>query len=235
LASPERKTACIFNLTNVVVGGSDERFGGRPWVMYFWLPGGYGATARGDTTLPSHMLFGPGVKIQPVEVHERFYPVIFDELKLKEDSAGAGRYRGGYGVQAKFHLTHGGAKLSVLGDRQLFPPWGVEGGEDGGNQSLFVNPDSDAAVELGMKATGVDLEPGASVLYYSGGGGGYGPPLEREPQLLVDDINEGLMTTGAARERYGVVARLVDEELGRYELDAGATERERAGRRSSQS
>jgi N-methylhydantoinase B len=233
LADPARKTACIFNLTNVVVGGQDERFGNRPWVMYFWLPGGYGATARGDSTLPSHMLFGPGVKIQPVEVHERFYPVLFDELCLREDSAGPGRYRGGYGVRAKFHLTHGKAKLSVLGDRQRFAPWGVEGGGDGGNQSLWVDPDGDDPQELGMFATGVDLPPASTVLYYSGGGGGYGNPLERDPELLIGDVVDGVMSLETARTQYGVVLREVGRDDGGFAVDVDATAEERERLRAS--
>ena len=228
-ASPERRTACIFNLINVTLGGVNERFD-RPWVMYFWLPGGYGATALGDSTLPSHMLFGPGVRIQPIEVHERFFPVVFEELALSEDSAGAGRFRGGWGVRCSFRLTGEEAVMSVLGDRGKFPPWGVEGGSAGAHQTVTIDPGSPAERPVGMFAAGVPVKRGSRVVYVSGGGGGFGDARERDPELVVSDANEGLLGPDHALDAYGVVIRGTGDPDRPYELDAAATA---AARRAS--
>jgi N-methylhydantoinase B len=228
-ADPERRrVGQSYNLMNLTIGGADDE--GRAWVMYLWLPGGHGATTRGDTTIPSMILFGAGTRGQPVEVLERFNPVLFDRFALKQDSMGPGRHRGGIGVDAAFHVTGGRATLGSIGDRFRYPPKGVDGGGDGVHQDIRIGLGTPEERSVTMNAYDESVRPGQVVLAWSGGGGGLGPPRERAPQAVLLDVQEGYLSVEAAERDYGVAVRVVDERLRAYEVDADATRRLRERR-----
>jgi N-methylhydantoinase B len=233
-AQPEKRTAAIYNLCNMSMAGSDPRFHNRPWIMYLWLPGGFGATARGDAGLPTMMLYGPGCKNQPIEVHERIYPILYESFGMKQDSMGPGRYRGGAGIETVFYVTEGEAEFSVIGDRHKFPIWGVEGGEPGGGQDIIVRNGQPDADSVGMLAIGVKVRRGERIRYFSGGGGGYGDPLDREKELVLADVADGLLSEQAANKQYGVVVRETDTEMRSVEIDEAATAAHRAARKAEQ-
>jgi N-methylhydantoinase B len=227
-ADPERRrVGQSYNLMNLTIGGADDD--GRAWVMYLWLPGGHGATMRGDTTIPSMILYGAGTRGQPVEVLERSNPVVFDRFGLKPDSAGSGRHRGGIGVDAAFHVTSGRATLGSIGDRFKYPPKGVEGGGDGINQDIRIGVGTPDERSVTMNAYDEAVRPGQVVLAWSGGGGGLGPARERPPADVLRDVEEGFLSVERAEADYGVAIRTVDERLRRYEIDEAGTERLRGG------
>lgn len=227
-ADPERRrVGQSYNLMNLTIGGADED--GKAWVMYLWLPGGHGATMRGDTTIPSMILFGAGTRGQPVEVLERFNPVVFDWFGLKPDSMGPGRHRGGVGVDAAFHVTSGRATLGSIGDRFKYPPKGVDGGGNGLNQDIRIGVGTPEERSVTMNAYDELVRPGQVVLAWAGGGGGLGSPLERDPEHVLRDVVEGYLTPEAAEAMYGVVIRAQDARSGSFEVDAAAT----ADRRST--
>jgi N-methylhydantoinase B len=229
-ADPERLAAQPYNLTNMTVGGEDAD--GRAWVMYFWLTGGYGATRRGDAYLPSMMLYSSGSQNQPVEVLERAAPIIFEKHGLKPDSMGPGRFRGGPGVEAIYRVTSGKAVLNAIGDRNKFPPWGVEGGGHGLNQDIVVDAGGPAARSVTVNASGEPLALGERVHAWTGGGGGLGDPLERDPERVVEDVVLGILSLEAARRDYGVVIEALEPELFRYAIDEPATRELREQRRA---
>jgi N-methylhydantoinase B len=231
LALPGRRTACPYNQQNVTLGGIDPRFG-QEYVMYVYTMGGYGASVYGDAGTPSHMDYAPGAKSQPVEISERWYPVIFDAVTIRPDSAGPGFYRGGFGTETRFHMSHGeDHRLTMMGDREKFPAWGVEGGGAGAAQHLVMNPGTDSERDLGMFVAGIPVARNDSFTLTSGGGGGYGDPLAREPTRVLDDVIDEMLTTQGAFDQYGVVIQPVDPEVGLYEIDHDATIVERARRR----
>lgn len=211
-----RRVGQSYNLMNLTIGGADDS--GRAWVMYLWLPGGHGATMRGDTTIPSMILFGAGTRGQPVEVLERFNPVVFDWFGLKPDSMGAGRHRGGVGVDVAFHVTSGRATLGSIGDRFLYPPRGVDGGGDGLNQDIRIGVGTPEERSVTMNAYNELVGPGEVVLAWAGGGGGLGSPRDRDPQLVLADVTEGFLTPEAALEAYDVSVRPADGRPGEWEL-----------------
>jgi N-methylhydantoinase B len=223
-ADPERRrVGQSYNLMNLTIGGTDGE--GKPWVMYLWLPGGHGGTVRGDTTIPSMILYGAGTRGQPVEVLERSNPVLFDRFGLKRDSMGAGRHRGGVGVDAAFHVTSGRATLGSIGDRFKYPPKGVDGGGDAIHQDIRIGLGTPEERSATMNAYDEAVRPGQVVLAWSGGGGGLGPARDRSVDAVVADVQDGLLTVEAARRDYGVAVRVVDERLRRYELDEAETAR----------
>jgi N-methylhydantoinase B len=228
-ADPSRAVACSCNLNNVIVGGYDPRLN-RPYVFYVWNEGGYGASARGDAP-PTPMIYpyASGARNQPVEVHERSFPMRFHQVTINYRSCGAGKFRGGPGIIHRFEITDGEAKLNVWGDRERFAPWGIAGGRDGGAHGVWVNRGTEAEKALGMYIAGHRLKMGDTVEIHSGGGGGYGDPLDRDPALVLRDVEERTLDVREARETFGVAVEVVDAVGGHYRLNETETVALRAG------
>jgi N-methylhydantoinase B len=227
---PEKRIGCPFNDSNMAFGGIDPRFN-RPYVMYEYMEGGYGGGPdRDGGNIPSLPVFGGGSTNAPVEVCERFYPVRFHSVNIIQDSAGAGKWRGGPGSQRIFELTDGEARLTVIGDREIYPPWGCYGGLDGLAQGVIINLDASDERRIGMHASNIPLKAGDIIYYWSGGGGGYGDSLEREPERVLLDVIEGLVSPKAAREVYAVVLKETNDLSNPYAIDHESTQEIRSSR-----
>lgn len=221
-ALPELAVGTPYNLINLTLGGEVD---GEEYVGYLYSEGGFGGRRTKDGPPGLVSLFGGGAKITPVEVMERRYPMQFDEWALWPDSAGPGRYRGGVGSRKVFRLLAGTARMSCLGDREVFAPQGVYGGGAGALHGLLLNEGTDRESNPSLKAVGVVLHAGDSVTLKAGGGGGYGDPLERDPEAVLEDLIEGYLTVEHARDAYGVA--IVDDQV-----DQSATSRLRSAMRS---
>jgi N-methylhydantoinase B len=142
----------------------------------------------------------------PVEVLESEAPVVVHRYALVPDSEGAGQYRGGFGVAYDVEIQHPSAVVVMRGkDRFRFGSWGAFGGGSGsvcGN----VGQRGDAVADIG-KRTVYRPELGELIKLWSGGGGGYGDPLARDPDLVAVDVAAGLVSSHRARSIYGVVLR----------------------------
>jgi 5-oxoprolinase (ATP-hydrolysing)/N-methylhydantoinase B len=175
----------------------------------------------------------------PAEVYETRYPVIIKEYNLAVDQGapGIGRHRGGYGTRRVWHFL-APTTVSAHTNRLILKPWGLFGGGDAGNQELkFRIGDSKkwknakeqfGTISLG-KFSNVTMETGDEMLLVTAGGGGYGPALERDLRLVLEDYIEELITAEYARDKYGVV---IDEA--RREVNREATARLRAERGKKQ-
>ena len=175
--------------------------------------GGYGGRAHSDgpDAVQTH---GQNTENAPVEETELNYPVRVTRLSLVEDSEGAGRHRGGLGLRKDFHFDRP-TTFTVLADRTLHGPWGVFGGLAGSPAEYVLIRDGEER-RLPAKGT-IDLVAGDVVSYRTCGGGGYGPPEEREPSRVLRDVLEGKVSAERARDVYKVAVE------GR-ELDVMATE-----------
>jgi N-methylhydantoinase B len=142
----------------------------------------------------------------PTEILEFEGPVIVHRFGLVADSEGAGRNRGGFGVEFELELLHPEATLVTRGkDRHRFSAWGAQGGGAGTTCTSYARmPGSDEQEYLG-KITVYQPKFGELVTLRGGGGGGYGDPFERDPEKVWTDVRAGLVSPGRAHEVYGVV------------------------------
>lgn len=165
------------------------------------VAGGYGgrASSDGPDAVQTH---GQNTENAPIEETELNYPVRISHYGLVNDSEGAGRFRGGLGVRRDYLFPEGNITFTVLSDRDREGPWGLYGGLHGSRSEYILNPDTEAR-RLSSKTT-VELSPGDVVSYRTSGGGGYGPPTEREPERVRRDVRDGKVSTRRAREVYGV-------------------------------
>lgn len=207
------------SLWNTQISGRKEN--GEPFTYVFFSGGGMGA--RPDSDGLSATAFPSGIRGVPAEVIESISPVIMHKRELRPNSEGPGRHRGGFGQEMEIGVR-GAAdwRLSAMYDRTRFSAPGMRGGEPGKVGSASSSDGSDIHPKRQQRIPG-----GERVTLSLPGGGGYGDPLEREPDLVRGDVEDGLVSAERAREVYGVVLRASDRH-GRYAVDAEATVQRRA-------
>ena len=201
---PDRVTAAPAGTSgNLGIGGYDpER--DRGFVMYQITGGGYGGSARGDGLSNGCSTIGIS-KAPPIEIMEQTYPVLYHHYALHEGSGGAGKYRGGFGLDYEVELLRGDAKASFVMDHGRFGPQGALGGGDGGVNTVAVRRGGDVHIPVHLsKEQDIALRPGDRVHVRTPGGGGYGDPSERDPNLVAEDVRLGRYTANEARALFGV-------------------------------
>ena len=173
---------------------------GEPWVDGSPRPVGQGASARGDGAHTLMHISQSGTRSTPTEVSETRYPWLIEKAELAADSGGAGRFRGGNGLDLDIRLLEKVSLTSVV-DRTTRRPPGLEGGGSARpNAAFLVRPDG-TRIPC-SKGTRIDV-PAESVLELrTGGGGAFGDPHERAPRDVHADIREGYVTAGHARIHY---------------------------------
>ena len=214
---PERAVAASSNVHVYTMNG--ERKPRRVWTFMDAQHGGVGARSSSDgLDATGPLIFGGSRGFHTIEAFEMEYPVRFERFEYWRDSGGAGRYRGGLGIRREVRLLEDGQLTGRATDRCRFPPPGVFGGEAGAGGGWVVNMDAEDEAVLAPKVTGYLLRAGDSVTMLTSGGGGVGPPWEREARDVVDDVRDGRVSVEAARERYGVVIA-----ASTFEIDETAT------------
>jgi N-methylhydantoinase B len=211
-AVPERVTgAGQGTMNNVTFGGTDPR-DGSPYAFYETQGGGFGGRTGRDGMDGVHVHMSNTMNT-PVEVLETAYPLRIDRYEFREDSGGAGEFRGGLGLRRDITVRGHEARFSLLADRRRHHPYGVGGGEPGalGDAVLYGgesgNDDADdqnCGEEQLPGKTIRELPPGATVSVRTPGAGGYGPVEERDPEAVRRDVRLGKVSPAAAREQYGV-------------------------------
>jgi len=157
-----------------------------------------------------------------VEAGEGKGPILISYRKLRQDSGGAGKFRGGLGVAQEVRLLGPGSVQSAM-ERTLCAPWGLHGGKDAlaNRFSIVRKDDLVQRLPTGKTIGHVTLEPGDGFLVEVGGGGGFWPPLERDPERVLADVRSGYVSLEAARSDYGVV---ILQSGRKFALDRAATE-----------
>lgn len=216
---PRRAHAATINLANLVVSGPHPESKTES-VAYLWNEGGQGSRSYKDGNSYQLMIFIAGATNQPIEVLERTIPIRYLRLEALENSCGHGRFRGGLGIDRSFEATDD-IVLTMHGDRAEVTPFGLAGGMNGGPNLLVLEPGTPDEKPLGMDTTGLAVPKGSRLLYCSNGGGGFGPPHERDPELVLADVADGYVTPNVAEAIYGVV---VDRD-GRIDNAATRTKR----------
>ncbi|MCT7376461.1 hydantoinase B/oxoprolinase family protein [Chelativorans salis] len=221
-ALPDEVTAAPAGSSgNFALGGHDPARG-RDFVMYQISGGGYGGNARHDGLSNGCSTIGIS-KSPPIEVMEQAFPVLYRRYALREGSGGAGRQRGGFGLAYEVELLRGEARASFVMDHGRTGPQGALGGADGAVNTVTVWRDGEAHVPPHLsKEQDIPLKAGDRVSVGTPGGGGYGDPLERKPELVLRDVALGYYTAEQAEALFGVV---LSADGGA--IDAGATARRR--------
>lgn len=188
------------------------------------LGGGWGAKANEDGISATVCLNDGDTHNAPVEQIEVKQPLIVEELSLRESSGGAGKYRGGLGIERRVR-ARAPLTLNTTIERMHCRPWGLSGGKDGAGNEVWLRLDGREVRDLpNAKVLVQRLKAGDTFTLASGGGGGFGDPAERDPEIVAYDVAEGYVTASEARDLYRV-ALTADGRV-----DAGATQ---ALRRSS--
>lgn len=189
---------------NMGIGGHDPDKQQR-YVMYYFTGGGYGGSKDIDGMSNGCSITGIS-KMQPVEVLEQLFPVVFEEFSLAEGSAGAGRRRGGFGVRYVIRLLRGDAKVSFVMDHGRVGPPGALGGDEGRTNQVEILRSGARYVPPHLsKDQDIVLNSDDLICVTTPGGGGYGNPLDREVELVARDVRRGYITTAQVEEQYGVV------------------------------
>lgn len=188
-AVPDKVGAqCCGVPTGVSFGGTDPR-NGENFVFYESYSGGMGGTRHGDGASAVSTGTSNAMNI-PVEAIEMDYPIRVTKYEMVPKSGGAGTYRGGLGILREYEMLADSASVNVRGDRTLFPPRGLDGGESGApSRYSLIRANGE---ELAIPSKFSDrIKQGERLRISTPGGGGYGPPSGRDRAASEQDRREG--------------------------------------------
>jgi N-methylhydantoinase B len=179
-----------------------RRKDGRPWHSVIIRGGGMGASASGDGNYV--YIFPANGANTPVEIFESDTPLIVEKRELIADSGGPGKMKGGLGKSELFRVPDDAyapippVNLGIQAGRYTYPAEGLFGGKPGTRAQFLVNGETGNSYGL------TQMKPGDVVTIDAPGGGGYGNPLERDPEMVASDVMEGYVSLESARTDYGV-------------------------------
>ena len=214
--APEDAMACAYGTINAL-SLAGHRANGARWVMFSFFGGGHGAHGKGDGLNHGNAPISTAT-IPPLEILEAAYPVRFTKWALREDSGGAGRYRGGLGAIYEIALLEANADVFLFGERGKVAPRGIVGGGDAAtNRFVYEQADGEHTPPMVSKMVGIHITRGQKLRLETPGGGGYGNALDRPPEAVLADVTLGYVSAEVASDSYGVVIAADGT------LDAGAT------------
>ncbi len=198
--------------TLVVIGG--KRRDGSPYVYYELLTGTWGGRPDRDANDGLCNPINVASNI-PIEQAEAEYALRIKRYGLVGDSGGAGKYRGGLAVEREWELLEGETHLAIRSDRRDHPPYGLSSGRPAkGSISVLQHADGEEVLPIMISTT---MKVGESLHHRQAGGGGWGDPLQREPDVVARDVKNEKVSVQAARDDYGVV---LDRESGAVDREA---------------
>jgi N-methylhydantoinase B len=203
---------------------------GRPYLMREVLGGGSGGRPYADGEDTIHVV--PDSRNLPSEFTESRFPFRVERLSLAIDSGGAGQFRGGLGYEKDIRMLRDGHFMSIA-DRSILACWGVRGGKAGKPFQVTIDPGGPNERVVDALADDEPVRAGEVIRIRTTGGGGWGDPLQRDPELVVRDVLWRKVSPEAAEGEYGVVltGSLEDPSTGGVEAlghDPEATRARRA-------
>ncbi|WP_340107337.1 hydantoinase B/oxoprolinase family protein [Pikeienuella sp. HZG-20] len=221
-AVPSQALAGWGKTSHCITSGRGDN--GRTFVMYHWHGSSGAGAVDGRDGIPAagQLCTLGGMSLPNVESYEQAYPIQVHHHQMREDASGAGKYRGGTGLDYSA-TTFVPTQYSFRGEGSRKPTgYGIVGGGDGKKGQLLLNFLSDGSA-FDVPQYGVSKLDAAKVHITSPGGGGYGDPLERDPARVLRDLRDGLISRRTAEEVYGLVA-----DLDNWVVDESATREKRA-------
>jgi N-methylhydantoinase B/oxoprolinase/acetone carboxylase alpha subunit len=224
-AIPDRIVASTYSDANWFVANVANPDTGELQTFTDLPAGGWGGTPFSDGV---HVTMDPLGNCQnlPAETAEMLFPIRYNSFEMIRDSPGAGKFRGGAGVRLEVEFLGRGEIVTMESSRTKEGSPGINGGR-GASRQLQMRRDAQGAIEVigGLKEDGswlpqmlggVPFKVGESFVFDSGGGGGWGNPLERDPEAVLEDVLNEIVSVSAARDLYGVV-------IAEGQIDAKAT------------
>ena len=202
-AVPERVLAASNGATTAIIFGGTKELSGSDFIYVEALGGGMGArfTKDGMDGIQVHITNTSNL---PIEAMEMEYPLRDLKYELIQDSGGAGRFRGGLAIHKEIQALVP-VLFSAHADRHLVSPWGLKGGLHGKTGRFLLNPGQSGSKRIKSKVSGVLIRKGDILCVQTAGGGGYGSPLKREPERVLNDFIQEKISRLQARKSYGVV------------------------------
>ncbi len=204
--------------TGISIGGYDaER---KPFIYVDFTCGTWGGRPFADGLDGNSNMFA-NMASASVEITEVEHPIEILAYEFVPDKAGAGKYRGGTPYRRDYRFLETEGVLQVRADRHTFRPYGLYGGYPGEPSMNWFNPDGDSRV-LDSKVT-MTITEGDVFRHEVAGAGGWGDPLERDPQAVLKDVRNELIQMQTAADDYGVI---IDVANWKVDLDATQEKRE---------
>jgi N-methylhydantoinase B len=220
---PDEVPACSGgDVCDVMALGMNPRTG-QPWLEATNDAVGFGGHAGGDGEDGIMHMTEPGCRNNPIEVLESKGPMLIERYGFRPDSGGAGKHRGGVGIERHYHFLAPTSAI-VINYKTRVSPWSIGDGSDGASNRVVVHPGTEEEREVTVSNTSFDA--GGRLHNLTGGGGGWGDPFERDPEAVADDVRQGYVTVESARRDYGVVI-----DPNGFVIDEAATSEVRAGER----
>ena len=191
----------------IFIGGVDPR-NNFPFLSVEPTCGGWGGFPDSDGADALINNVNGGFKDLPIEVFENKYPVSIFNYGFRKDSGGTGKFRGGCGLYREYTINADGF-VSLWFERSVTPAWGLFGGKDGIGPNVNIKSHDEKEKNL-LKANGLQVKKGTVLTTYTGGGGGFEKPFERNPENVLNDVINKYVSIEKARDHYGVV---IDEDL----------------------
>lgn len=207
---------------SIILGGRNT-YTGKGYVQYEIIAGGAGARASKDGA-SGITVNQSNAKIAPVEIVESEFPTRVLCFELIADSGGAGEFRGGLGIRREY-LNLADARFSIRSMKHVVAPNGCAGGRSGRPGDIWINPGTAVAKRLPTRYADYPLRAGDIFRLDTPGGGGYGDPLARDPERVLADVCEGVVSREAAKREYGVILQPAGRS---WTLDVAATQARRA-------
>jgi N-methylhydantoinase B len=204
--------------SDIGLGGHNLRTG-DPFVLYMMPVGGLGARPNKDGNSAVINYMG-NCSSQPAEVWEAMHPFRVNRWEFRQDSAGAGRWQGGFGYDLEYQAVEQVSMLSIFTERAKVPPFGLFEGMPG-DYSRYELKVADHVRHIDTKVSRLNFPDGATFTIHTAGGGGYGHPYKREPERVLDDYVDGLISREKALDVYGVAIT----EDGHLDLEATQEQR----------
>ena len=200
---PERAAGAHYGDSMVIsAAGLDPRNDNEFFFMIEPTTGGWGASLGrdGESSLINNV--NGSFKDIPVEIFENKYPLRLLSYGIRKDSGGIGKYRGGNGTYREY-LVQADSDLFLWFERSETTAWGIFDGQAGLAPNVIVQRPGEETLEV-LKINGIKVKSGTVIKSLTGGGGGYGKPLERDPEAVRQDVIDGYVSLEHARTAYGV-------------------------------
>ncbi len=202
---PEQAAGAHYGDSMVItIAGEDPRHDNEFYLMIEPTTGGWGAFEGGDGASSMINNVNGSFKDLPIEIFESKYPLRILSYGIRQDSGGAGKYRGGNGTYREY-LVESDAALWLWFERSVTPAWGLFGGESGAVPTVTIQRPGQDTIER-LKVNDVKLPAGSIIKSMTGGGGGFGDPKERDPEQVREDVLDRYISAAYAQDVYGVSA-----------------------------